>query len=968
MKALPLALFLSFSHATTSLLAQSGDTADEAELQFELGARDYQSGDFLRALEHFLVSNRLSPNHNVAFNIARTYEKLSRFPEAYRYYQQALRGTWSEEDRAELLRAVALLEKFVVVLDVKTAPEGAILYVDRVELGPRGEAPRKLGLSPGKYTIIARKQGYEEAHVEIPALSLGERKEIALTLKPLLGTVVVTGANLEGARVSTDLAGSGYECTAPCELSLPPGAVTIRVERPGFRKVESVVEVQPEHRHRVLASLEPSTGALVVRADEVGALVEVDEKPVGFTPALIKVPVGKHSVRVVHPGSVPYEREITIEEDATHRLQISFERVNEVVAASRRSESVLDAPSSVSIIPREELTLFAYPTISEALRGVQGLYQWNDRAYPSLGVRGIGRLGSYGNRVLVLNDDHPTNDNWVGSSYVSFDGRTDLADVERIEIVRGPGSVLFGTNAIAGVVNVVSRDVGEGNQTEAGLSAVSDGVGRARLRQDVRLGPQTTIWSSVGVASGDGTSFVLPGSTPGESIATERRADRLTAATVQSRFEHKAFSVSAFGHTHEKHQPTGWFETIPGDPRARQRDSRAYIDARFEPEVTKELSNLSRVHLNYYGYRGVFPREPADGGVESDRFSGSWVGLEQRFVYAPSSTLSVTLGAEGQYHFLMDQSAGDSEGLFLDERHELLVGAGYGMVDLFFPKVRLSAGARFDAYSTFGSSLNPRLAAVTSPYSEGTTKVILGKAFRAPSIYELYYADGGFTQVASPNLRPEEAWSVEVEHLHQFTKTVSASFGIFANRITDLVTSVGQGSAVEPIEYVNSDKPLAAVGIETRLRREWGQGWMAEAGYTLQTAAFLESDDLSDLFAWNRSDVHRNVANVPAHLLSAKGAVPILGSALTLGSRFTAESPRETTRELTVEGNQSSTDPFFIWDVVLSGREGDSGLSYSFGVYNAADNRYELPLSAEFPQATFPQPGRTFLAQLGLTL
>lgn len=966
--AFQLAFFLGLSHLTTGVSAQTGDTADEAELQFQLGAEAYQSGDFRGALEHFLVSNRLSPNQNVTFNIARAYVKLARFPEAYRYYQQALSGTWSVEDRAELEGALKELEKSVVVLDVKTEPGGATLYIDRVELGPRGEAPRTLGLAKGEYRVIARKPGHKDASVDLEPLSAGDRKEVVLKLEPLLGTVVVSGTNVDGARVSTGIAGVKSSCKAPCELSLPPGVVTIKVERPGFRVVESVVEVQPQQRHRVLAALEPSMGALVVEADEVGALVEVDGKPVGFTPTLVKVPVGQHKVRVVHPGSVPHESEITIEEDATKKLELSFERVNEVVAASRRSERVSDAPSSVSIIPREELALFAYPTLGEALRGVQGLYQWNDRAYPSLGVRGMGRLGSYGNRVLVLNDDHPTNDNWVGSSYVSFDARTDLADVERIEIVRGPGSVLFGTNAIAGVVNVVSRDVGEKNQTEMGLSAVQDGVGRARLRQDVRLGPETSIWSSVGVASGDGTAFILPGATPGEMTPTERRADRLTAGTIQSQFEHKDFSVSAFGHTHEKHQPTGWFETIVGDPRAKQRDSRGYVDVRFEPEVTPELSSLSRIHVNYYGYRGVFPREEVDGGVETDRFDGSWVGLEQRFVYSPTELVSVTLGGEGQYHFLMDQRAGDNEGLFLDDQQDVLVGAGYGMGDLFFSRVRISAGARFDAYSTFGSSINPRLAVVTTPYSDGTTKVIVGKAFRAPSIYELYYNDGGFTQVASPDLGPEEVWSAEVEHSHQFTKTVSASVGAFTSRITDLVTSVGEGSETDPIEYVNSHRPLATVGVETRLRREWGQGWMAEAGYSVQAAAFLASEDFGDWASWEASDDHQDVANVPGHLVSLKGAVPVLGKAMSIGSRLSAESSRQTNQEVVGDGRQLSTDPFFIWDVVLSGREGHSGVTYSFGVYNATDNRYDLPLSAEFSQSTFPQPGRTFLAQLGLVL
>lgn len=948
--------------------AQSGDTADEAELRFELGAEAYQAGEYKKALEHFLVSNRLSPNFNVTFNIARAYERLNRFPEAYRYYQQALGGSWSKEERANLEKALVELEKSVALLDVTTSPRGATLYVDRVELGPRGEAPRRLGLSPGKYRLIARKAGHKDAQVDLDALSAGEKKVVELRLEPLLGEVVVTGKNLDGALVSADVSGDPVSCKAPCALSLPPGVVVVRVQRPGYRTVESVVEVLPEKQQRVAASLEPSTGVLVVEADEVGALVEVDGKPVGFTPTLVKIPVGKHALRVENPGSIPFESEINIKDEETTRLDLSFDRVDEVVAASRRSERVSDAPSSVTIIPREELSLFAYPTLAEALRGVQGIYQWNDRAYPSLGVRGIGRLGSYGNRVLVLNDDHPTNDNWVGSSYVSFDGRTDLADVERIEIVRGPGSVLFGTNAIAGVVNVVSRDVGDKSQTELGASAVQDGVGRVRVRQDVRLSKDTSLWTSAALASGDGTSFQLPGAAPGDVFVTDRRADQLSAGTVQTRFIHKAFSVSAFGHTHEKHQPTGWFETIVGDPRAKQRDTRAYVDMRFEPQVTSLLSSLSRVHVNYYGYRGVFPRDPVDGGVENDRFDGSWTGIEQRFVYAPIELLSITLGGEGQVHFLMDQQAGDDEGLFLDDQRDLLVGAGYGMVDLFFDRVRVSAGARFDAYSTFGSSVNPRVAVVATPYRSGTTKVIVGKAFRAPSIYELYYNDGGFTQVASPELKPEQVWSVDLQHIHQFSKNVSASVGTFANRITDLVTTVGDGTMASPIMYTNSSRPLATVGVETRIRRDWGQGWMAEAGYTIQTATYLASESVRDFASWNQSDEHQDVANVPQHLISAKGAVPIIGKALTLGSRVTVETARETREELVVEGDQDTTEPFFIWDLVLSGREATSGVSYSFGVYNVTDSGYELPVSAELTQNTFPQPGRTFLAQLGLVL
>src|SRR5690606_26881980 len=69
--------------------ARANDVADEADVQFSLGASEYQAGQFERALSHFLASNRLARNKNVLFNIARCYEQLRRFPEAHRYYTRA---------------------------------------------------------------------------------------------------------------------------------------------------------------------------------------------------------------------------------------------------------------------------------------------------------------------------------------------------------------------------------------------------------------------------------------------------------------------------------------------------------------------------------------------------------------------------------------------------------------------------------------------------------------------------------------------------------------------------------------------------------------------------------------------------------------------------------------------------------------------------------------------------------------
>jgi outer membrane cobalamin receptor len=323
--------------------------------------------------------------------------------------------------------------------------------------------------------------------------------------------------------------------------------------------------------------------------------------------------------------------------------------------------------------------------------------------------------------------------------------------------------------------------------------------------------------------------------------------------------------------------------------------------------------------------------------------------------------LQLTAGAEGQYHFKVDQFAQDNEGPFLDEANRKLeVGAAYGMVDVTTQKLRVSAGARFDSYSTFGSSLNPRLAFVGKPYEGGNTKLIAGKAFRAPSIYELYYNDGGFTQDAALELDPENIISVELEHSHRFAPTVTGSIGAFTTRTTNLIVT-GEGQSADTFMYENSSNPLATAGVEATLRREWRQGWMLETSYTYQAARFLESNSVSAWLNFRKDPDTRHVANVPSHMVTLKGAVPIVGKALTLGSRLTFESSRYDRNELSTDPEQEQTDAFALWDVVVSGFEPRTGVRWNAGVYNAFDWQYQLPASDEFSQTTIAQRGRTLL-------
>jgi outer membrane receptor for ferrienterochelin and colicin len=935
--------------------AYADDLADEADLKFRLGAEAYQRGDYKLALEEFLASNRLVQNRNATYNVARCYEELKQFPEAYRYYTLALRDETDQATRSRIERALGSIRQNVAVLEIESQPPGATVYVERRDLGPRGNTPMALGLKAGAYVVLAELPGYYPARLDVPALAAGQSQRITLKLEPILGQVLIDDA-ARGTSVRVDDGKLAPACVAPCKLDLPVGRHRLYFDRPGYQPTELEVEVRAKQQISAQPELVALTGSLVVSTDEPGALVEVDGKPRGFTPLVLAAPVGQHRLRLSLGGFKAITRRVAVEHGRELRVDVTLTQAEEVTAASRSTEGVEDAPSSVSIISQRELSAMKYPTIVEALRGLPGVYSWNDRTYQAVGFRGLGRLGGYGNRVLVLVDGHPLNDDWLGSSYVGYDARVGLEDVERIEVVRGPGSVLYGTNAFSGVINLVTRKP-TARGGEAGLSTAESGVARGRVRANVPFGPDAGLWTSASVAHGSGRSFYFP-----ELDQISRGADGFQAGTLEGRYYRKWLSVAWYLQSHHKQLPTGEYDTLLGDLRTEQTDSRGSLELKAEPRWNDMVQTLTRVHLNHYRFDGGYARADADGGLERDTFRGSWVGVEQRVELQPSPLFKLTVGGEGQAHFEVRERAADQSGSFLDDKRPYQVGAGYALVDVK-PNDRLhfSAGARLDAYSTFGRSINPRVAIVTKPYADGNSKLMLGRAFRAPSVYELYYNDGGFTQVPSPRIGPESIYSAELEHTHRFSATVSGSVAAFCNYARDLVSTAGQGDETDPLHYVNSPAPIATLGAELGLRRDWRQGYMLAFSYSWQRSRFLNGDSLSSLLRFEQSPDFRRVANSPEHLGSVKGALPLLGRALTLASRLSVESGRFDRNEQQTDEPQTKTDAFAIWDIVVTGREERHHFSWSAGVYNAFDWRYSLPVSVEFSQRSILQDGRTFL-------
>ncbi|HMY07932.1 MAG TPA: TonB-dependent receptor plug domain-containing protein, partial [Accumulibacter sp.] len=152
-----------------------------------------------------------------------------------------------------------------------------------------------------------------------------------------------------------------------------------------------------------------------------------------------------------------------------------------VSSASRFEQKVSKIASSVTVISREEIQQHGWRTLAQALRSVPGFYIHYDRNYDYIGARGFARPQDYNSRILLLIDGYRTNDPLYDQAYVGSEQLLDIDLVERIEVVRGPGSSVYGGNAIFGVVNIITRAASEINGFESAAGWASHHSREGRL-------------------------------------------------------------------------------------------------------------------------------------------------------------------------------------------------------------------------------------------------------------------------------------------------------------------------------------------------------------------------------------------------------------------------------------------------------------------------------------------------------
>ncbi len=608
-----------------------------------------------------------------------------------------------------------------------------------------------------------------------------------------------------------------------------------------------------------------------------------------------------------------------------------------VVGASKYEEKLTEAPASVTMITAAEIRRYGWRTLADILRAVRGLVVTYDRNYSYVNVRGFGRPGDYNTRVLLLVDGHRLQDGVFDLSLIGTEAAVDVDLVEHVEIVRGPSSSVYGSSAFFGIVNVVTRHGRDLPGLRALLEAGSAGANRGRLTYGRHAPGGPDVLLSASRMTTRGRSHYFPEYDEPETnrgIADLRDGD--AATSLFARIEAGSWRVQAGHYDRTKDVPTGSFGTDFNDPRNRTIDTWTYADATWTRTLDAGITLAGHAALDRYRYEGNLVY---DGLVNVDVAKGSWWTGEFRVAGGSGRGHRWTVGAEYRRNARQDQVNYDleSSAVYLDDRRTSSALGVYAQDELSLGHgVWLNAGLRYDHEDATGGTVNPRLALLAELGASSTAKLLYGRAYRAPSAYERFYAFDGSSE-PNPRLDAETIETLELVYEQYAGTTASWSASAYRSKVRDLIDlSTDEDTGL--LVYRNHGR-ASATGLEVEGGAHWPGGTEARVSYALQRCV----DD----------DTGVRMSNAPSQVLKFRGALPVGGTGVLAAVELQATSAR-----MTPKGGKAAG--FAVVNVTLSKAHVVKGVSLAFSVYNLLDADYADPGSREHREDVINQDGRTY--------
>ena len=619
--------------------------------------------------------------------------------------------------------------------------------------------------------------------------------------------------------------------------------------------------------------------------------------------------------------------------------ELFFAEIPTVFAAARHEQTVSQAPAAVTVITRDDIHQYGYRTLAQALASVPGFYFSDDRSYESIGVRGLGIPTDYNIRVLVLLNGMPLNDKYYGGAMMEL--TPDLFDaIERIEVVKGPASALFGSNALFATVNIITR---RGRDINGGAVSAEGGwepLGRGVFTYGNTFTNGLDLFLSGHYQAGAGEPRLSFG-----RFGTAHNADaqRLSDGFFSAKYDDFFFQL--WFANRRKEIPTGTYGTVLGDERTYLDGTMELAELRWQHAVTDKLTLLLRAYGVSMRNDGHYFYDDPAALFNFERARDQWTGYEAQINWQPWDAHRFTVGALYEYHWTSlagdyRNPSGAVTSVYPGFRDDFAYWALYAQDEIrLLTNLCLTVGGRYDAYPLFQMDrLTPRGALVWNPVAATTVKLLYGTAFRAPSQLERFYPAGSATGPANSNLGSERITTYELVLEQDFQHGLLGRVSAFHNDASRLIAATVASADQTVFQNVFN---VRTTGLEAELSKKFSTGFRGFVNGTWQ----------------NSEQSSGALLNSPHWLANAGLVVPLHGDKLTLALRENFISDRVTR----VPGRR--TDNAWTTDLVLNCDNWVPRWSFNVGVYNLFDARPTVPSGPDGTVDEIPQLGRAVIAR-----
>ena len=631
-----------------------------------------------------------------------------------------------------------------------------------------------------------------------------------------------------------------------------------------------------------------------------------------------------------------------------------FAEIPSVYSASKYEQKVTKAPASISIVTEEEIKKYGYRTFGQVLSSLRGFYNTSDRSYGFAGARGFGLPSDFNSRLLLLIDGHRYNDSMFDAFDSSEGFPVDLDIIKRIEVVRGPSSSLYGTSAVFGVINIITKRGRDQHGANVKFSYGSNDTHKTSVSAGRRFNNGLEAFVSGTFYDSQGYNKLYYPEFDQRNLGHDFRADNngLSIGNDGER-DRKLMLKAAYGDftfqglhlNRNKDVPTANVGALFNNPNLNAHDQATFFELKYDHTFENQLNLQSRVSYNNYRFKGQLPLDPSILGAinNTSLVNSDWWRFEVEASKLVWNDHHITVGGQYQDNFNQFQTFFNPvyQPLYKDEntyQWALFAQDDYSITDT----LSLNAGVRFDYYSIFGSTINPRAGLIYNPWQSTTFKLLYGQAFRAPNQSEL---NNDFGTVASNDkLQPEKLDTLEFIVEHYFTQQLRAEFNVFHTQLTDNISSatVGNKSQYQNIGDVES------IGVETQIENTWGDGFQGRFSYSWQETVDEKTQE--------------RLTNSPEHMVKLNLIAPLWQDKVFVGFETQFMSSRKTpprvVNRIAIPGGR--VGDFVISNLTVYTQNWVKGLELSAGAYNLFDERYFDPAAPTYTQNAIQQDGLQF--------